>query len=133
MLEALRAENYTRTERLPLPRHTFFQCQTWDSCVLKIDLFNGTRPGLIAPTRTHRDQPVPIVPAVQPLRSVQSVSGYRRFQTSKVPNLTAVQSSKVQRSMTTPRQTVPGFREFLKCRSEQQDLIFFFVKKKEHT
>jgi len=40
---------------------------------------------------------------------------------------------KVQRSMTRPRQTVPGFRVFLKGRNEQQDLIFFFVKKKEHT
>jgi len=28
---------------------------------------------------------------------------------------------------------VPGFREFLKARNEQQDLIFFFVEKKEYT
>jgi hypothetical protein len=57
----------------------------------------------------HGDQSVPIVPAVQSLRAVQSVAGSKRV---KVPSLTAVQSSKVQRSMTTPRQTVPGFREF---------------------
>jgi hypothetical protein len=31
---------------------------------------------------------------------------------SAVQSLTEVQSSKVQRSMTTPRQTVPGFGEF---------------------
>jgi hypothetical protein len=49
-----------------------------------------------------------------------------------VQSLTAVQSSKVQGSMTTG-QTIPGFREFLKARNEQQDLIFFFVEKKEHT
>jgi predicted nucleic acid-binding protein len=41
--------------------------------------------------------------------------------------------AEVQRSMARPRQTVPGFWEFLKDRNEQQDLIFFFVKKKEHT
>jgi hypothetical protein len=35
--------------------------------------------------------------------------------------------------MTTAGQTVPGFREFLKGRNEQQDLIFLLVEKKEHT
>ena len=48
-----------------------------------------------------------------------------------VQSLTAVQSSKVQRSMTRPRQTVPGFRESLKGRNEQQDVIFF--RQKEET
>jgi hypothetical protein len=69
---------------------------------------------------------------MQPL-ALLSPDLHRKSVVPIVQSLTAVQSSKVQRSMTTAGQTVPGFREFLKARNEQQDLIFFFVEKKEHT